>query len=33
MVLQQSIIALAREEACTDTGEVDSRNKTVPGLF
>ena len=33
MVLQQSIIMLAREEACTTTGAVDSRSKTVPGLF
>ena len=32
-VLQQSIIVLAREEACTNTGAIDSRSKTVPGLF
>ena len=33
MVLQQSIIVFAREEACTNTGAVDSRGMTVPGLF
>ena len=30
---EQSIIVFAREEACTNTGAVDSRSKTVPGLF
>ena len=26
-------MVLAREEACTNTGAVDSRSKTVSGLF
>ena len=33
MVLQQSIIVVAKEGACTNTGAVDSRSKTVPGLL